>query len=45
MKKIVNWIERFGLQGYISFEDNELRITEFDIKDKSDGKRSRPSSL
>jgi len=46
MKKIVSWIERYGLQGYLSFKDNEVDITEFDVKDKSDDKkRVRPSSL
>jgi hypothetical protein len=26
MKKIVNWIEREGLEGYLMFENGEMRI-------------------
>ena len=47
MKQIVSWIEKFGVAGYLSFEENgALRITETDSKDKTDdNKRVRPVSL
>jgi len=52
MKKIVSWIEREGVEGYLTFKDNELKITLSDPKDekkveekKEDKKRQRPASL
>jgi hypothetical protein len=32
MKKIVSWIEREGVEGYLTFEGNELRLTLADPK-------------
>ena len=52
MKKIVSWVERQGVEGYLSFEDKELRIHLSDPKEerkteekKDDKKRQRAASL
>ena len=50
MKKIVSWIEREGVNGYLSFEENDLKITLSDPKEKveekkEDKKRPRAASL
>lgn len=52
MKKIVAWVEREGAEGYLYFEDKELKISHQDPKDekkteekKEDKKRQRPASL
>lgn len=47
MKQIVSWIEKFGVSGYLNFEeDGTLKISDSDLKDKSeDKKRVRPASL
>ncbi len=47
MKQIVSWIEKFGVTGYLHFEENgTLRISDNDSKDKAeDNKRVRPVSL
>lgn len=29
MKKIVNFIEKYGIQGFITFEEGEMRINEY----------------
>lgn len=44
MKKIVNWIEREGIEGYLVWEDEEMRIQLNDPQDKKeDKKRQRPA--
>lgn len=47
MKQIVSWIEKFGVSGYLSFDENSiLKISDSDSKDKiEDNKRARPVSL
>lgn len=47
MKQIVSWIEKFGVSGYLNFEeDGTLKISDSDLKDKAeDKKRVRPASL
>jgi hypothetical protein len=46
MKQIVSWIEKFGVTGYLYFEDNLMKISDSDAKDKTDeNKRPRPTSL
>ena len=52
MKKIVTWVEKEGPNGYITFEDKELKIHLHDPKqvtaaddEKKDNKRQRPKSL
>ena len=46
MKQIVSWIEKFGVSGYLYFEENVMRISDTDSKDKAeDSKRVRPTSL
>jgi hypothetical protein len=50
MKKIVSWVEREGVEGYLYFEDKELRLSlndsKEDKKDKKDEKkRGRGTSL
>jgi len=47
MKQIVSWIEKFGVAGYLNFEENgALRISDTDSKDKTEEtKRGRPASL
>lgn len=47
MKQIVSWIEKFGLAGYLYFDDNGLmKISDTDSKDKAEeSKRVRPGSL
>lgn len=56
MKKIVAWVQREGLEGYLSFEDKELIITHTDPRevkkeektekvDKTEKKRARNPSL
>lgn len=51
MKKIVAWVEREGVEGYLSFEDKELKLTLADPRDdkkekKEDSKkRGRGASL
>ena len=43
MKKIVSWIEREGLEGYLVFEDDEMKIQLNDPKEaKEERKRPRP---
>lgn len=32
MKKIVNWIEKEGIEGYLVFDNNEMRIQHNDPK-------------
>ena len=32
MKKIVSWVEREGVEGYLSFDDKELKISHNDPK-------------
>ena len=34
MKKIVNFIENSGINGYISFEDGDFKVNEFEKVDK-----------
>jgi hypothetical protein len=34
MKKIVNFIENSGINGYISFEDGDFKVNEFEKFDK-----------
>lgn len=47
MKQIVSWIEKFGVSGYLNFEeDGTLKISDSDLKEKAeDKKRVRPASL
>ncbi len=47
MKQIVAWIEKYGVSGYLNFEeDGTLRIADTDSKDRTeDKKRMRPASL
>lgn len=53
MKKIVQWVEKEGVDGYLYFEGKELRITHSDPKEekrqveekKEDKKRQRTASL
>lgn len=54
MKKIVSWVENKGVEGYLSFEDKELRISQNDPREvkserkdekESDKKRERSLSL
>lgn len=52
MKKIVSWVEREGVEGYLSFDDKDLKISLTDPKDerkveekKEDKKRPRAASL
>lgn len=55
MKKIIAWVEREGVEGYLYFEDKELKISFNDPRDekkeekkeekKDDKKRNRPASL
>jgi len=52
MKRIVSWVEREGVEGYLSFEDKELKISLQDPKEerksddkKEDKKRQRAASL
>lgn len=51
MKKIVSWIEREGVVGYLFFENKELKISHGDPKEekkeekKEDKKRQRTASL
>ncbi len=37
MKKIVNWVEREGVEGYLYFEDKELKISPNDPKEEKRG--------
>ena len=43
MKKIVNWIENQGVDGYLIFEEDDIKIQLKDPKD-TDKKRSRPQT-
>jgi hypothetical protein len=52
MKRIVSWVEREGVEGFLSFEDKELKISLQDPKEerkgedkKDDKKRQRAASL
>ena len=46
MKQIVSWIEKLGVTGYLYFEENVLKISDSDSKDKTEeNKRVRPISL
>lgn len=53
MKKIVQWVEKEGPDGYLYFEGKELRISHADPKEerrsteekKEDKKRQRTASL
>jgi hypothetical protein len=50
MKKIVSWVEREGVEGYLYFEDKELRLSLNDPKEekkekKDEKKRGRGTSL
>lgn len=56
MKKIVSWVEREGVDGFLFFEDKDLRIGHTDPKEekrveekkeekKEDKKRQRTASL
>lgn len=48
MKRIVEWVEKEGLEGYLSFDKGELRIGKSDPKearDASSAKRPREESL
>lgn len=46
MKKIVSWVEREGVEGYLYFEDKELRLSltdpREDKKDKKEDTKKRP---
>ena len=42
MKKIVNWIEKEGLEGYLVF-DGDMKIQLNDPKEGQDRKRHRPA--
>jgi hypothetical protein len=37
MKKIVAWVEREGVDGYLYFDDKELKITLNDPKEEKKG--------
>lgn len=51
MKKIVSWVQREGVEGYLYFEDKELKISHNESKEdkrqekKEDKKRQRTASL
>ena len=32
MKKIISWVEREGVEGYLSFEDKDIKIALSDSK-------------
>ena len=42
MKKIVNWIEKEGLEGYLVFDNGDMKIQLNDPKEGQDRKRHRP---
>lgn len=44
MKKIVSWVENEGVEGYLSFEDKQLRITQADPRDVKSEKKEDKSS-
>jgi hypothetical protein len=41
MKKIVNWIEKDGLKGYLIFDNGEMRIQHSDPREGQEKKRHR----
>jgi len=41
MKKIVSWVEREGVEGYLSFEDKELKINLTDSKEEKRGEEKK----
>lgn len=43
MKKIVNWIEKEGVEGFLIFESGEMKIQLNDPKEGQDRKRHRPA--
>lgn len=51
MKKIISWVEKEGVEGFLTFEDKELRISLTDPKEEKkdkkgdDKKRQRAASL
>ena len=52
MKKIVSWVESEGVEGHLTFDDKEIKISLQDPKDerktedkKEDKKRPRGASL
>ena len=46
MKRIVNWVEKEGLEGFLVFEENDMKIQVNDPKEgKEEKKRVRASSL
>ena len=51
MKKIIAWVEKEGVEGFLTFEDNDLKISLNDPKDEKkekksdDKKRQRAPSL
>ena len=47
MKRIIAWVEKEGVEGFLSFEQNELKLSLTDPKDekKDDKKRPRAPSL
>jgi hypothetical protein len=45
MKKIVDWVEKEGVEGYLTWEDEEIRISLNDHNDKKETKkRHRPTT-
>lgn len=44
MKKIVSWIEKEGVEGFLVFDNGEMRIQHNDPKEPQDRKRYRSTA-
>lgn len=44
MKKIVSWIEKEGVEGYLVFDNGELKIQHVDPREGQDRKRQRTAA-
>ncbi len=44
IKRIVNWIEHEGLEGYLVWEEDEMKIQHNDPEEKKDDKKRQRSS-
>ncbi len=44
MKKIVNWIEHNGIEGYLVWEEDDMKIQSNDPEEKKEEKKRQRSS-
>ena len=44
MKKIISWIEKEGVEGFLAFDNGDMKIQLNDPREGQDRKRHRPAA-